>query len=1124
MSYGAVYSQGLLSQQYPPALLPKPGKDNARLQKLLKKSAKKKAAQQSQQMPHPFRSSLSPVNEASPDLEHSDHSTPPRTPETPSYATLHPRFSVRPLYQHVASPYPHHKSFTYGKTARFSPQPYGALSQPVARAVTPLLTYTPPPRPAGVSPGPGSYAEAHTSLGAIPASPVTPVTPRPAFEPAPEISSFPATKPASEAPPVPVPVIVRVSPAPVPAPALVPVPVSVPVPAPAQTVAPIKYLTPITLVTHKAPSPKFNAYEALRASSRPMFEVPQITVYTAKTSYYETVTAPLHETTEGRLSYYGRSPSPRPRSRTPTPEPRRGTSPMRLLKPTTNGRRGTTPTSEIRGRTTPTSEVKRGTTPTSEMRGRTTPSSEVQRGTTPTSEMRGRATPTSETRGRTIPISEVKRGTTPTSEMRGRATPTSDVKKEYEGRRSKTPTSLSVSGEESQKPLETEPPKVSIPLETQESIPKTSVTEPSPATATSQPAITVSSAATLRPKTPTQEVSKPVTPKTGYQQPKVAAKTSTPSAGSTKTKSAQSFAQALKPIIGVRPKTPTHGGARGPPKTYYGLTPAAYVAHGGIQTMAPSYSISRPRTPTAESPKPEEQKGPEKQVSSQEPPKVEVPSEQQLKTTVTEAPTQKSTETKASLGAEATRVEVPSEQQVKTTVAEAPTQKHTETKASLGTEAPRVEVPSAQQVKTTVAEAPTQKSTPTKAFVGAKPQEAKKSPALLHKTKPVPVVERAKPQVTEIKQAKSPAASTALKTSLTETPKGKTAIIVPPKPKTPTPGVKIPPAQKQIAAQSSKSKTSEKASDEPKKQDVKSKIVKEQSKVSTRPAVPKDSALETSTVKASGAQSISSILSPKAKISEPPKTDKSEAQPVTKSKEKPADKEKPIEEVKSESKAGEPTPTKTTEEKTEKEESAFPKAEPLLKVVQKPKGMMKSKLSGWSRLKKHMVVEVEEPKFPEQPPGSATEPKKEIPNGELPKLILKKKDEDEVSSSSQPTEGTESPRATKMWDCVLFQMFSTKENVMQQIMADKSEEEKKELEKKVATKPEEIPAFAHRLPVLLFSPRFDAKRLREAASRPVTKMSTVFEMALIGRHVKDDEPKQFNRTAKGFNSSKPTEA
>lgn len=1125
MSYGAVPSLGLLSQQYPPPLLPKPGKDNARLQKLLKKTAKKKAAQQAQQ-PLPFRSSLSPVNEASPDLERSDHSTPPRTPETPIYATMHPRFSVRPLYQHVASPYPHHRSFTYPNTARFSPQPYGAVSQPIARSVTPRLTYTPPPQQAGVSPTPGpvSYAEAQLLPGTPPASPAAPLTHVPASAPSPEITRLPATKPAPEAPPMTAPVISIVAPAPSPAPA--------PLPAPAQTAESRIHLMPVTLVTHKAPSPKFNAYDVVRSSSRPMFDVPQITLYTAKTSYYETTTAPLHETTEGRLTYYGRSPSPRPRSKTPTPETTRGTSPMRLLAPAPNGRRGTSPTSEIRGRATPTSEVKRGRTPTSEIRGRTTPISEVKRGATPTSEIRGRVTPTFETRGRTIPISEVKRGETPTSEMRGR-TPTSDVKKgttpvsdvkrgstpttvikrvttptveittsktpmgrpktpshhigraktpvieisrpnpllfavspEYmEGRRSKTPTSLSVSGDASPKPLETEQPKVSIPNggaeikplesftaktsaevstkpETQESTPKMSVQEasvPSPLAATTQPAITVSSVGIQRPKTPTQEASK-------------AAMTSIPAAGPPKTKSAQSHAQALKPIIGQRPKTPTYGGARGTPKTYYGLTPADYVAHGGIQTIAPSYSVSRPLTPGAESPKPEDQKATETQMPSQEAPKAEVPAEQQAKMPAATVPTQKSA------------------------------------------------------------------SAETKASEVTKPQEVKKSPALKPKPKPVPVVERAKPQVTEGKKPKSPA--TVPKASVLEVQKDKAAISVPPKPKTPTPRVKTPPAQKQIAAPSSKSKTSEKVSDEPKKQDVESKIVKEQSKVSTEPAKTKDSSLGTSTAQPSGTKSIASIISPKPKASEPPKTE-----PVSTPKKKQTDKVKPIEDVKAKTKAAEPTPSKTTEEKKEKEDSAFPKAEPLLKTVQKPKGMMKSKLSGWSRLKKHMVVEVEEPKFPETEPGSAPEPKKDIPNGDLPKLtITTKNGDDQGSSSSQQTEGKDSPRATQMWDAVLFQMFSSKENIMQQIMADKSEEERKEMEEKVAKKPEEIPTFAHRLPVLLFSPRFDAKRLREAASRPVTKMSTVFEMALIGRHSKDEEPKQFNRTAKGFSTSKPTEA
>ena len=405
--------------------------------------------------------------------------------------------------------------------------------------------------------------------------------------------------------------------------------------------------------------------------------------------------------------------------------------------------------------------------------------------------------------------------------------------------------------------------------------------------------------------------------------------------------------------------------------------------------------------------------------------------------------------------------------------------------------------------------------------MGAKPQEATKLPVSQAKTKPVPVVEKAKPQVTEVKQAKSPATSTAPKISATETPKTKVAISVPPKPKTPTSETKTSPAQKQITALFSKAK---KESDETKKQDAESKTVMVKSEVSKEPAKPKDSALETSTVKASGTQSISSIISPKPKISEPPKTDTSGAQPVVKPKDKPVDEEKPIKEEKAETKAGEPRATTTTKEK---EESTFPKAEPLLKAMLKPKGMMKSKVSAWSRLKKHMVVEVEEPKFPEDKiPDSTTESKTDTPNGDVPKqAAAKTKDkEDAPAASSQETADEEAPRAPLMWDALLFQMFSSKENIMQQIKSNKSEEEQREMEEKEEDKPQEIPAFAHRLPVLLFSPRFDAKKLREAASRPVTKMSTVFEMGLIGRKIKDEEPKQFNRTARGFSASNPTEA
>ncbi|CAL8260095.1 unnamed protein product [Merluccius merluccius] len=167
---------------------------------------------------------------------------------------------------------------------------------------------------------------------------------------------------------------------------------------------------------------------------------------------------------------------------------------------------------------------------------------------------------------------------------------------------------------------------------------------------------------------------------------------------------------------------------------------------------------------------------------------------------------------------------------------------------------------------------------------------------------------------------------------------------------------------------------------------------------------------------------------------------------------------------------------------------------------------MKSKLSGWSRLKKHMVVEQEEPKFPD-----GKDEKKEEAGGPV---VGEAKPSEGKPGGNSDTSSQDAPKGAKMWDAVLFQMFSTKENIMHQIEINKSEEEKN----KEGTKDEfkEIPAFAHRLPILLFSPKFDAKKLREAASRPLTKISTVFEMGLIGRKNKEEEPKDFNRTARGF--------
>ncbi|KFQ87723.1 hypothetical protein N337_10665, partial [Phoenicopterus ruber ruber] len=97
----------------PPPTLPKPGKDNLRLQRLLKKAAKKNAVLASEQAKS-FRSSLSPVNEASPDLEHNESAPPAETPETtaPSSTSLPTRLSVKPVTHRIPSPFRKSKPFT----------------------------------------------------------------------------------------------------------------------------------------------------------------------------------------------------------------------------------------------------------------------------------------------------------------------------------------------------------------------------------------------------------------------------------------------------------------------------------------------------------------------------------------------------------------------------------------------------------------------------------------------------------------------------------------------------------------------------------------------------------------------------------------------------------------------------------------------------------------------------------------------------------------------------------------------------------------------------------------------------------------------------------------------------
>ncbi|XP_023566185.1 proline-rich protein 33-like [Octodon degus] len=109
----------------PPPLLPKPGKDNLRLQKLLRKAARKKMTGAAPTSPGAFRASLSPVSEVSHDLETTaPRSTEPPRPaaalypaEAPHTVVPLPRSPHTPVIHHVASPL-QRSTFSFSLTQR----------------------------------------------------------------------------------------------------------------------------------------------------------------------------------------------------------------------------------------------------------------------------------------------------------------------------------------------------------------------------------------------------------------------------------------------------------------------------------------------------------------------------------------------------------------------------------------------------------------------------------------------------------------------------------------------------------------------------------------------------------------------------------------------------------------------------------------------------------------------------------------------------------------------------------------------------------------------------------------------------------------------------------------------
>ncbi|XP_060771026.1 mucin-2 isoform X2 [Neoarius graeffei] len=1078
----SVAQAGLLSQQYPPPLLPKPGKENVRLQKLLKKSAKKKAAAQASQTTAPFRSCLSPVTEASPDLEYSDHSTPPKTPETLIYGgTLHPRFNIRPLYQHSPSPYPHQGSNSYITPARFSPQPYVTPHQSTA-----LFSYTTPPPLAGAPLVP-SYTPTSITVTSV-------TTTTEIIQPISTVPLFVTVKQTNNV------------------------------------------LTTPTFIISKAASPQ--------PSSKSMFDVPQITNYTSKTATLKTsqyTSSPTMQRSRTPISEVLRGPTPTfevrrivtptselkrdktptreikrvttptseiKRSVTPTVEIKRGATPISEMKrgvtPTSEIKRSVTPTAEIKRGATPTSEIKRGATPTSEIKRSVTPITLIKRGVTPTSEMISDTTPISEIKPLTIQALEVKRGTTPTSETKGDATvmtetkrgrtltrtrtktPTFDLSPSktssgrpktpsyhvsparipvieisrpnpllfavspvyMEGRRSKTPTS-SLVGPSDEIAQETEKIKQNnlseliqnyeVHIKTSETSEARPSSEKSKEPELSKPKVAVQGASKTTettesqslktsihegskpqtptvehrsPKTPNSEFSEPVKPLLGYQRPTVL------------------------PFAGQRPRTPTSK------SKYYGLTPAEYVAYGGIKSYTPAFGISRSISPAAlESKSPEQATHVPDVKEKPESPKTPVDKVSPSITAAIEKETPVGPMGEFSEAAmPIVKAELKLEQGIATSERMEPNEK--------ASGVPGVKIPSIVVSK-----------------VDTPPSEA------LVTVTTIPVTQKVRTPTYDTSKPK-----TVPSVALMDTTKPETQ---------PTPASVKAVTPDQNADKSSK----------PTKISTMSQKIPE----------PRMSLLER-------IKEQKSLSAPPTKAPEMPVTETTEVKPLVKPKDDQKNKVKPGEDDSSTPKESIPKDAKPAVKN--EEASVLPTAQPLLKAFQKPKGM-KSKLSGWSRLKKHLVVEVEEPKFPVSEP----ELKKDALDGTAQETH-EQENQGKETDKTRGKEDKDAPRAAKMWDAVLFQMFATKESIMQQIEANKTEEQKKEEAK--SDKPKEIPAFAHRLPVLLYSPRFDARKLKEAVSRPVTKIATVFEMGLIGRKNKDEEPKDFNRTAKGFFTTKTT--
>ncbi|KFQ55384.1 Uncharacterized protein C11orf89, partial [Nestor notabilis] len=164
------------------------------------------------------------------------------------------------------------------------------------------------------------------------------------------------------------------------------------------------------------------------------------------------------------------------------------------------------------------------------------------------------------------------------------------------------------------------------------------------------------------------------------------------------------------------------------------------------------------------------------------------------------------------------------------------------------------------------------------------------------------------------------------------------------------------------------------------------------------------------------------------------------------------------------------------------------KAEPTLPSIEeaRPPG---ANASGWHPLRKPLMVQPEAPSFPKPEPE---------------KLGQEEGSKEEEGNSSQAINQDcrlFKSKATRMWDAILYQMTINKER-------------KQQAEEKL--RKEESLFLPRRLPILLHKPRFDARKLKELATKPMTKISTAFEVSRFRPKAAEEHTKSFNRIASGW--------